>query len=104
MRTSSRDDFGDLERFVAVGEAIGDLDEEPGRRSAYARALGAAGCAVANHKPWNHGRKLIERMSLVQEGCRPPLEATNGRRYYSQAYARLHRRGLARTITTNFHN
>jgi DNA (cytosine-5)-methyltransferase 1 len=54
--------------------------------------------------PWEHGKDLVERMRLVSEGCRPPIEATNGRRYYSQAYTRLHRKGLARTITTNFHN
>ena len=66
--------------------------------------MAAAGQAVTNHEPWQHGRDLVERMRRVKEGCRPPLEATNGRRYYSQAYARLHRSGLARTITTNFHN
>jgi DNA (cytosine-5)-methyltransferase 1 len=43
-------------------------------------------------------------MAAIDEGGRPSPEATGGKRYYSQAYARLHRRGLARTITTNFHN
>ena len=59
---------------------------------------------MANHEPWDHGKDLVERLRQVREGCRPPIEATNGRRYYSQAYTRLHRKGLARTITTNFHN
>jgi DNA (cytosine-5)-methyltransferase 1 len=36
----------------------------------------------------------------VPEGGR----LATSRRYYSQAYARLHRRGLARTVTTSFHN
>jgi len=54
--------------------------------------------------PWDHDRDLVTRMHKVPEGCHPPIEATNGRRYYSQAYTRLHRDGLARTITTNFHN
>ena len=94
-----------LARFVTVGEAIGDLVEDsPDPRSGYARALGAGRHLVANHEPWDHGRDLVERLRQVKEGCRPPVEATNGRRYYSQAYTRLHRRGLARTITTNFHN
>ena len=75
-----------------------------GPRSGYARALGAGKHVVANHEPWDHGKDLVERLRLVKEGCRPPIEATNGRRYYSQAYTRLHRKGLARTITTNFHN
>lgn len=93
-----------LEDFVTVADAIADLvaDAEP---SAYARRLGAG--RVANptgHTAWSHGPELVARLRAVPEGGKPPLSATNGRRYYSQAYARLHRRGLARTITTNFHN
>lgn len=105
MRSYYPENVGSLTRFVTVGEAIGDLEEDAhGRRSGYARALGAGQHAVANHEPWDHGEDLVERLRQVREGCRPPIEATNGRRYYSQAYTRLHRRGLARTITTNFHN
>ena len=105
MRTYYPEKVESLTRFVTVGEAIGDLDEDAvGRRSDYARALGAGRHTVANHEPWDHGKDLVERLRLVSEGCRPPIEATNGRRYYSQAYTRLHRKGLARTITTNFHN
>ncbi len=105
MRDYYPEKVGSLTRFVMVGEAIGDLGEDAhGRRSGYARALGAGRHAVANHEPWDHGKDLVERLRQVSEGCRPPIEATNGRRYYSQAYTRLHRKGLARTITTNFHN
>jgi DNA (cytosine-5)-methyltransferase 1 len=105
MRDYYPEKVGSLTRFVMVGEAIGDLGEDAhGRRSGYARALGAGRHLVANHEPWDHGGDLVERLRQVKEGCRPPVEATNGRRYYSQAYTRLHRRGLARTITTNFHN
>ncbi len=105
MRSYYPENVGSLTRFVTVGEAIGDLDEDAGgRRSGYARALGAGRHAVANHEPWDHGEDLVERLRQVREGRRPPIEATNGRRYYSQAYTRLHRKGLARTITTNFHN
>lgn len=94
-----------LADLVTVGDAIGDLDDDPPTRtSAYARMLRIAGQPPANHAPWGHGEDLVRRMAIVAEGCRPPLSATNGRRYYSQAYARLHRRGLGRTITTNFHN
>jgi DNA (cytosine-5)-methyltransferase 1 len=98
-------DLGELAGFVTVGDAIGDLDPEnmgPGR-SEYARGLGA-GITPQNHEPWAHGPEFVARLATVPEGCRPPAAATNGRRYYSQAYTRLHRRGLARTITTNFHN
>ena len=105
MRDYYREKLGSLARFVTVGEAIGDLEEDAhGPRSGYARTLGAGKHVVANHEPWDHGKDLVERLRLVKEGCRPPIEATNGRRYYSQAYTRLHRKGLARTITTNFHN
>jgi DNA (cytosine-5)-methyltransferase 1 len=105
MRDYYPQEVGSLAGFVTVGEAIGDLaGAAGGRRSAYARALGAGPQAAANHEPWDHGAGLVERLRMVDEGCRPPVEATNGRRYYSQAYTRLHRKGLARTITTNFHN
>jgi DNA (cytosine-5)-methyltransferase 1 len=105
MRDYYSYELGVLAPFVTVGEAIGDLEEYGGPRSGYARRLGAAGQQEAsNHEPWDHGRNLIDRLRQVKEGCRPPIEASNGRRYYSQAYARLHRNGLARTITTNFHN
>jgi DNA (cytosine-5)-methyltransferase 1 len=104
MRDYYPEMLGALEPFVTVGEAIGDLeDESRGPRSEYARALGADK-RVSNHQPWDHGQNLIDRLRNVKEGCRPSVDATNGRRYYSQAYARLHRKGLARTITTNFHN
>ncbi len=105
MRDYYPEKLGSLTRFVTVGDAIGDLEEDAhGPRSGYARTLGAGKQVVANHEPWDHGKDLVERLRLVKEGCRPPIEATNGRRYYSQAYTRLHRKGLARTITTNFHN
>jgi DNA (cytosine-5)-methyltransferase 1 len=106
MRDHYLQEFASLAHLVTVGEAIGDLEDPDvgGLRSRYARALRAGRHELANHEPWQHGEDLVDRMRQVREGCRPPVEATNGRRYYSQAYARLHRRGLARTITTNFHN
>lgn len=99
-------DFAELPNFVTVGEAIGDLDETDGRapRSEYARLLGARSSWPDNHQPWGHSPEFVARMATVEEGKRPETTATNGRRYFSQAYARLHRHGLARTITTNFHN
>jgi DNA (cytosine-5)-methyltransferase 1 len=105
MRDHYPNDLGGLPNFVTVGEAIGDLEPDfEGRLSPYARRLATPGAQPRNHYAWGHGPDLVARMALVREGCRPPTVATNNRRYYSQAYARLHRRGLARTITTNFHN
>ena len=43
---------------------------------------------------------MIERMSRVPEGGR----WRGGEDHFSHAYGRLHRRGLARTITTYFSN
>ncbi|TMR39611.1 DNA cytosine methyltransferase [Nonomuraea zeae] len=105
MRQHYPADLAALADFVTVGDAVGDLDaESPRRVSAYGRRLRGSTSDPQNHRPWGHGRQLIDRMRLVPEGGRPPAEATNQRRYYSQAYTRLHRRGMARTITTNFHN
>ncbi|MFZ5869386.1 MAG: DNA cytosine methyltransferase [Actinomycetota bacterium] len=94
-----------LKDFVTVGEALRDLDHGSGQApSDYVRRLGGGWFPPENHQPWGHGPELVARLEKVVEGRRPPTEAAGGRRYYSQAYARLHRRGLARTITTNFHN
>jgi len=48
-----------------------------------------------NHYPWAHTEKTLSRMKDVPEGGR----WTGAAGYYSQTYGRLHRRGLARTIT-----
>jgi DNA (cytosine-5)-methyltransferase 1 len=105
MRDHYGDGLGALPSFVTVGEAIRDLEPDfTGRLSSYARQLATPKASPRNHHPWGHGPDLVRRMTLVEEGRRPPVAATNNRRYYSQAYARLHRKGLARTITTNFHN
>ena len=105
MRDYYPEKVGSLARFVTVGEAIGDLEEDARWPAIRIRTRARRRQhVVANHEPWDHGKDLVERLRQVKEGCRPPIEATNGRRYYSQAYTRLHRKGLARTITTNFHN
>lgn len=102
-----------LANLIVVEDAIGDLppagdDDGPaaygGPGSAYASCLRAA--EVTNHRRWRHGAELLARLADVPEGG--GLLDRHGRSlarpYFSQAYARLHRRGLARTITTNFHN
>ena len=101
-----------LADLVVVGEGIGDLpvageDDAPlpyaGPPSPYAAGLRAD--EVHNQRRWRHGSKLLERLGGVPEGGGPP-EVGEGptKRYFSQAYTRLHRQGLARTVTTNFHN
>jgi DNA (cytosine-5)-methyltransferase 1 len=61
---------------------------------------GTKRAAAMNHVAWAHSAKMVERMSVVAEGG----QHGDKQRYFSQAYGRLHRRGLARTITTNFPN
>ncbi len=58
-----------------------------------------------NQRRWRHSAELLERLRGIPEGG-GPLDAGGrpSKRYFSQAYTRLHRRGLARTVTTNFHN
>lgn len=94
-----------LKDFVTVGEALRDLDPTSGQQASdYVRRLGGGWFPPSNHKAWGHGPDLVARLTKVEEGRRPSNEVTSGKRYFSQAYTRLHRRGLARTITTNFHN
>lgn len=101
------DDPDRLRDLVTVWDAIGDLpalddkrETPPAHPSEYAISVGAGSENPGNHERWGHSDKMTMRLSTVPEGGRLETE----RRYYSQAYTRLHRHGLARTITTNFHN
>lgn len=109
-----------LPDFVVVEDALDGLppvsrggrgSNNPGDESAveqlssYAHSLATALSAgsnseLRNHAAWSHRPHMVARLAEVSEGGRP----AGRRRYHSQAYTRLHRRGLARTITTNFHN
>jgi len=98
------EDPSSLADLVNVAEAVGDLRRLRGGRaaepSAYALRLRTSSGDAPNHEGWRHRDELVERLAAVAEGGRMETE----KNYYSQAYARLHRRGLSRTITTNFHN
>jgi DNA (cytosine-5)-methyltransferase 1 len=72
-----------------ISEIIGDLPSADSRKA-----------EVLNHKRWDHGAALLRRMGGVEEGKR----WKGGRDHFSQSYGRLHRRGLARTITGFFPN
>lgn len=102
-----------LPALVRVQDAIGDLPADAswadgvvpysGPASSFSEPLRAARGA-ANHKRWRHRPHLLDRIVLIPEGGAPARDGASGSNYFSQAYARLHRAGLARTITTNFHN
>lgn len=62
--------------------------------------VGTIEADALGHVPWAHGPGILDAMRNVAEGGRRKTEKT----YYGAAYARLHRYGLARTITTYFSN
>ena len=53
-----------------------------------------------SHIPWSHGQKMVREWAELAEGGR----WSGGNEHFSQSYGRLHRRGLARTITSYFSN
>lgn len=107
---------------LSVEEAIGDLpplDPGGGREVAtyprppasdYQRARRARATFLVNHRSRTHSEGMVRNLSRIPEGGRnhempdgERLRAQDGE-YYSQAYARLHRHGIAQTVTTYFHN
>lgn len=105
-----------LSPLVTVGDAIDDLngptrpDAEPrpyARPAAtdYQRLLRGDLEGAANCQGRNHVGRPLRLVRELREGGQP--EAPRGSKaenYFSQAYGRLHRDGLARTITTFFMN
>lgn len=105
--------------YVSVEEAIGDLPPlkagEGEDLSFYAleatnpyqaRARNGS-LAVFTHRSRAHGTKYLDNISVIKEGGRN-AELPDGARfsdnYFSQAYARLSRNGIAQTVTTCFGN
>ncbi len=62
--------------------------------------LGTPDAEVMTHSPWPSSPLMRRRMGNVPEGGR----WRGGEDHFSHSYGRLHRRGLARTITTYFAN
>jgi DNA (cytosine-5)-methyltransferase 1 len=62
--------------------------------------IGTADAQALTHFPWPSSLQMRRRMSRVPEGGR----WRGGEDHFSHSYGRLHRRGLARTITTYFAN
>lgn len=105
--------------YISVEEAIGDL---PGLKAGegdevmfyssqpsteYQRWAREGSVAIFNHRSRAHSQKYLEKISVIEEGGRNtdlPKEQRFSDNYYSQAYARLHRNGVAQTITTSFSN
>jgi DNA (cytosine-5)-methyltransferase 1 len=106
-------------RFVTVENAIGDLpelaagDAFDGRaytrdcNSEYQRDRREGSVALFNHVARTHSREFLDKISAIQPG-QGNAQLPDGERfsdnYFSQAYARLHPRGIGFTITAHFRN
>lgn len=101
--------IGDLPQIAAGGGAeAGPYGNEP--QSDYQRERRRKAQVLFNHKARSHSTGMLAKVRLIPEGGRNqdlPDEhrlRNDDREYFSQAYARLHRHGIAQTITTSFHN
>lgn len=106
-------------RFVSVEQAIGDLPELEaggafdGQRypnesgSDYQRARREGAIAIFNHVARGHSPEFLKKIAGIRPG-EGNAQLPDGERfsdnYFSQAYARLHPRGIGFTITANFRN
>ncbi len=103
--------------LVTLQNALGDLPSalEPDEdatvyygpaQTAFQRRARSGARELTHHRAWNHRDDIVEFLGCVRPGECPSSHGSRARNenYYSQAYARLHPNGLARTITKNFHN
>jgi len=107
------------QRFVSVSEAIGDLpalkagqsvDGQAYSTSAESRYQGErrkGSIAIFNHTARLHSKDFLKKIAPIRPGKGnadlPDCDRFSDN-YYSQAYARLHARGIGFTITANFRN
>lgn len=105
--------------FISVSEAIGDLpslkagqamDGQPYAtppESAYQAERRKASLAIFNHVARSHSKEFLKKIGPIRPGkgnSDLPDELRFSDNYYSQAYARLHAKGIGFTITANFRN
>jgi len=105
-----------LKPVVTVGQAISDLASEQNHskskeyesipESSYQEMLRHQGIEILNHEPRAHSSRIKRLMRLIPEGgdLRDVDPSFWPKSHFSQAYGRLHRAGLSRTITTFFCN
>jgi DNA (cytosine-5)-methyltransferase 1 len=103
--------IGDLPSIAAGGGAEAVQYPSISELSDYQRARRRGASLLFNHKARSHSAAMLKKMAMIQEGGRNQelpdgqrLRADPEREYFSQAYGRLHRHGIAQTITTYFHN
>lgn len=104
--------------LITVGDAISDLypvspETAEGTypreaQTSYQLSLRGECARLTNHVPRkHHGAPLQIVRAMPEGGDLEDIDPTiwpSEKNYYSQAYGRLHRRGLARTLTTFFQN
>ncbi len=96
--------LGDLPAMIPPGEEVREYATDA--TTSYQRRMRAGSPPLRNHRSWDHQPATVKLIAAVGRGDSPQRHGDRGRntKYFSQAYARLHRGGLSRTITTNFHN
>jgi DNA (cytosine-5)-methyltransferase 1 len=105
--------------YISVEEAIGDLPQldagagdevlfySTPAQTQYQTWAREGSIAIFNHKSRTHSAKYLEKISVIGEGSRNaelPPDKRFSDTYWSQAYARLSRQGIAQTLTTCFGN
>lgn len=108
---SVEDAIGDLPSIRAGGGAEAVQYPRLSELSDYQSARRSGATLLFNHKARSHSPAMLKKMAMIQEGGRNQelpddqrFRADPEREYFSQAYGRLHRHGIAQTITTYFHN
>jgi DNA (cytosine-5)-methyltransferase 1 len=103
--------IGDLPSIRAGGGAEAAQYPPVSELSDYQRTRRSGATLLFNHKARSHSPTMLKKMAMIQEGGSNQelpddrrLRADPEREYFSQAYGRLHRHGIAQTITTFFHN
>lgn len=106
-------------RFVSVEDAIADLppleagesidgapySSEPSTKYQQARRVGSIG--IFNHVARAHSEGFLKKISVINPGegnSQLPEDQRFSDNYHSQAYARLHPKGIGFTVTAHFRN
>jgi len=103
---SVEDAIGDLPSIIA-GQSIDGLiyDSNPFSKYQKERRIGSIG--IFNHVARAHSREFLSKISIFKPG-QGNNDLANDQKlsssYFSQAYARLHPKGIGFTITANFRN
>jgi DNA (cytosine-5)-methyltransferase 1 len=110
-----------IKPWIATEEAIGDLPPlQPGEEASfytrepftdYQAARRRGSNVLSNHVARRHDEKFLEKLAKIEEGGsnqeldgRSRFDRGREIKYLSQAYGRLHRKGIAQTITAHFLN